>query len=751
MMKLVTLKKILISVFLWIVATVSVVYFETGTFSLGLIVDQHKLHISLWIIDFLTIIAGPAVIVVSDQILGRRLLKASETAEQGEANVENNLGFTTKLIDGDLEFDFSPTDPLGQSLVHLRDRLKQNLEDELRRKKEDEQRSWATEGQAKFAEILRENNNKDLETLTYEVIKNIVKYVSGNQGGIFLFEEEKNCFEMSACYAYGHKKIREKIINAGEGLIGRIGVERDTIYLTDIPEGYINITSGLGEDTPRCLLIVPIIANEILYGAIEIASFKNIEPYQIEFLEKIAEILGSTISGVRINLQTSALLEDSQLQSKKMVLQEEEMRKNMEEMQHLQKEAAKQADEFVSFSNSVNHTMIRADYDVEGTLLYANTKFISKMGYEGSAEVNGQSIFSFINNKDREWFNKIWESLSLGGKHYEGFMKHMTKSGEDLWTLSTYTCVRDENGVVSKVLFLAIDTTESKKKSLDFEGIIKALDRSSLKMELDLEAKVHNPNANMLDVLDSDLASVEGSSLFEHITDNDEAQNKAKEIWEQAIKQNAAEETLSFKTPSGTTKWLFGSFTAVRNMYGEVAKIIFVGNDVTEQVVIEQKVGEQNKKLLEQEMQLQNHQIQLEKELDVAKNEMESQFKEIEKFKVLNEKTLEGALDAILTIDKSGTVIFFNNAAESLWGINKADIIGKEVNELFSESCIAADPFINAFVDSNSVKEIGIRKEVSIQTKSGTEQQVLMLISEAEYEKDHTYTAFVQNVEVELF
>lgn len=745
----ITIKKIVISISLWVLCVIGSSFFDAGTISWDVFIRLHTEHLVFPLLAFILLIAFPVIAMVSDLILLRKIDSAANETALSASNVEHNLGFTTKLIDGDLEYSFSPEDKLGESLVQLRDRLKSNAEEEARRKQEDVHRNWATEGQAKFAEILRINNNKDLETLTYAVVNNIIKYLGANQGAIFLYEREREVFEMSACYAYGQKKMREKVIKSGIGLIGRIGIEKETIYLTDIPQDYIKITSGLGEERPSCLVILPIIANEILFGAMEIASFKNIEQYQIDFLEKISEVVGSTIAGVRINLQTAALLEDSQEQSSKLVQQEEAMMKNMESLKEIQKEATLQAEEFVSFSNSVNHTMIRADYDVEGIMLYANTKFVNKMGYEFNSEVEGQSIFSFINSKDREWFNKIWETLSLGGTHYEGFMKHMTKNGEDLWTLSTYTCVRDESGNVRKILFLAIDTTDSKKKSIEYEGIIKALDRSNLKMEMDLSGRISNPNTNLISALGYSVDALESMEVRNTIKVSDLA--KFDHTWASALAHNAAEETLGFTTATGSDKWFFGSFTVVRDMYGDVGKIIFVGSDMTEQVLIESKVAEQNKKLTEQELLLQNNKILLEKELELAKAEMKQQFKEVERAKVLNEKTLEGAIDAILTFNNDGNVLFFNHAAEDLWGFKKIDVIDKPVKQLFSDLTVTTDAFVNSMVTPKKEKIVGVRQQVGICTKLGDSKQVLILISEAQFEGDHTFTAFVQNIEVELF
>ncbi|MGD9993613.1 MAG: PAS domain S-box protein [Salinivirgaceae bacterium] len=700
----------------------------------------------------------PLFLAVIGYFAGLHLIKiakeldALKTAKDNKS--ANMLEFAENLAKGNLEVEYDPSNDnsLGKIMVNLRDSLLKSKKEDQQRKKEDEQRNWVAEGLAKFGDILRQNND-NIEKLSFDLISNLCRYIDAVQGGFFVLNddlEEDAYFELTAHFAYNRKKYNKKRIEMSEGLVGRAAFEKSTIYIDEVPEDYVDITSGLGEANPKVLLIIPLQVNEKVYGVLEISAFNYFEPYVIEFVEKVAESIATTYSTVKTNLKTAELLNESRAAAERLTQQEEEMRQNMEELQATQEEAAKQAEEFISFTNSVNHTLIRAEYDVNGILLYANTKFIKKLGYSSNSEVEGHHISIFLSDKDKAWFNELWDGLAKGGRHFEGYMKHITKSGKDLWTMATYTCVRNNMQTVEKILFLAIDTTEHKEQSLDFEGQIEAINQSSIKVEYAPSGRMLECNQRFIQTLGYSTENLKDYSVFNFMGEDE--QSDFEEIWNRVINGEPYQGQSKLISQTGQSKWFDVNYTAVYNMYGEVSKIISIAHDITDQKEMELITKQQNELLKKQEEELKASELELQKRLEEAKKEVKSQFQEIEKVKIRNEKTLEGAHDAIFTINQDGMVEFFNRAAENLWHYSRKEVIGKNIKMLFRDVADEKeDEMIFTLTHPEKRKLVGARRETTIKNKNGEETPVIMILAGAKVQNEYTYTAFIQNIEVELF
>lgn len=207
-------------------------------------------------------------------------------------------------------------------------------------KEEDKIRQWRAEGIAKFNEIIRKDV-QHIQGLYEEIIAEVVKQVEATQGGLFILNEEAEdepFLTMEACYAYERSKYIDKKIYISEGLLGQSFQDKEPLLLTEVPENYVHITSGLGKALPRCILIVPLKYNQQICGMIELASFKTFQSFHIEFVRRVGEIIASAILSAKINEKTQKLLKETQEQAEQMRAQEEEMRQNMEELHATQEE-----------------------------------------------------------------------------------------------------------------------------------------------------------------------------------------------------------------------------------------------------------------------------------------------------------------------------------------------------------------------------------------------------------------------------
>lgn len=300
--------------------------------------DRDTLKVYSWVSIFSLGSASLLLAFVMFRLQDRneKVVDQNSTRMQEQAESAKSVSaFIESISAGDfsIELQLKDDNSLSSTLLTMRDKLRENAENDRRR-------NWSTSGLAQIGEILRANTASTTE-LYDNILKFVVKYTKSNQGGLFLLNEDQESdkyLELVACYAFERKKYLTKRVTIGEGLVGQCFLEGERIYLLEVPQEYVSITSGLGGSNPNALLIVPLRVNDSIFGVLELATFNEFEEFEIELVEKLAESIASTISSVRINESTRILLEKTQQQAEEMRAQEEEMRQNMEELEATQEE-----------------------------------------------------------------------------------------------------------------------------------------------------------------------------------------------------------------------------------------------------------------------------------------------------------------------------------------------------------------------------------------------------------------------------
>jgi len=329
------------------------------------------------------------------------------------SKLENRLRIATeflvKVAEGDqalmsYEIKSETNDPDEKMFV---DRLIKTKEKLSAYSQQERERVWVAEGMSKFMEVIQ--GDRSAADFYDKVLNMIVRYSGAIQGGLFMLNDddpEDQFLELRACYAYSRKKFVEKKIGIGQGMLGQCFLEKETNLFTTVPGNYFDITSGLGEATPRFLVIVPLKFDQHVMGVLEIASFEKMPKNKIDFIEKICENLASVALNIQNNAKANKLYEESQSRARRLQEQEESLRQNIEELEATQEEMKRHQRELHEQTHFMKFIIDNIPFpifvkDEKGRYTHVN-KFEARLFGLPDAELIGKDDSYFVANKD-EW------------------------------------------------------------------------------------------------------------------------------------------------------------------------------------------------------------------------------------------------------------------------------------------------------------------------------------------------------------
>lgn len=221
-----------------------------------------------------------------------------------------------------MEYTLSEKDVLGTLLDKTSETLldyNKSLEDKL----------WKDTGLSEFNERVR--GELTPEEITYQLLEFMAHYL-GFKAGIAYLPCDIDEFKIASTYAFNTRKHVSNRVKIGEGLIGQALYERKRLAFEDIPPGYMNFTSGLGDAEPDQILAIPLIFQDTLIGAIELAKVGKISKVEWDFIDFLIETVSIIITTAQSRESNAKLLEETQIQAEQLQNQTEELRNQTEEL-----------------------------------------------------------------------------------------------------------------------------------------------------------------------------------------------------------------------------------------------------------------------------------------------------------------------------------------------------------------------------------------------------------------------------------
>ena len=87
---------------------------------------------------------------------------------------------------------------------------------------------------------------------------------------------------------------------------------KGTISLSNVPNEYLQISSGIGSAEPPDLVILPVLFENNVKAVIELASFESFSETHIDFSDQLTESIGIVLNTIETNTRTEELLSQSQ-------------------------------------------------------------------------------------------------------------------------------------------------------------------------------------------------------------------------------------------------------------------------------------------------------------------------------------------------------------------------------------------------------------------------------------------------------
>lgn len=196
------------------------------------------------------------------------------------------------------------------------------------------EQNWLKEHIADILHLAQSESS--LENMCNIVTGKICELLSAGCGAFYITNEDDNKIKtlyLLGTYGYKERKNISSQFKFGESLVGQSALEGKIIILSDVPDEYVHITSGLGDKKPSYIILLPITLEDKTLGVMEFALFHRVTEIQQQFLEQLSNNLAVVIEAIKNRQKAEIALKDLQKSSEELQVQQEELRATNEELE----------------------------------------------------------------------------------------------------------------------------------------------------------------------------------------------------------------------------------------------------------------------------------------------------------------------------------------------------------------------------------------------------------------------------------
>ncbi|GAB4576706.1 MAG: PAS domain-containing methyl-accepting chemotaxis protein [Roseibium sp.] len=234
--------------------------------------------------------------------------------------------------------------------------------------------------------------------------------------------------------------------------------------------------------------------------------------------------------------------------------------------------------------DALSRSQAMIEFKPDGTILSANENFLAAMGYK-LEEIRGEHHRMFVSPQEAEsdQYKQLWRDLRAGEFQAAEFLR-LGKGGKEVWIQASYNPVLNSAGKVVKVVKIATDITEQKKRSSDLEGQLDAINKSQAVIHFDLDGKILDANENFLSTMGYTLAEVEGKHHSMFVEPEYKASQDYRRFWDELAAGKFQSDEFKRLGKGGKEVWIQATYNPILDAAGRPFKVVKFATDRTAQV-----------------------------------------------------------------------------------------------------------------------------------------------------------------------
>ncbi len=278
----------------------------------------------------------------------------------------------------------------------LKDNINEMIANLAATTRKNNEQDWLKTNIAKFTGMMQ--GQRDLLTVSQVLLSELTPLVGAQHGTFYIAEthDDRATLKLLAGYALDDRDQVRGQFEIGQGLVGQCAKEKERFLVTNVPGGYVRISSSLGSQAPVSIVVLPVLFEGDVKAVIELASFGQFSDIHLAFLDQLTQSIGIVLNTIRATMRTEQLLQQSQALAEELQSQQLQLQTTNAELQEKAQLLAEQKTEVETKNREVEQAKKALEEkaaQLENTSKY-KSEFLANMSHELRTPLNNLLILA---------------------------------------------------------------------------------------------------------------------------------------------------------------------------------------------------------------------------------------------------------------------------------------------------------------------------------------------------------------------